>query len=293
MSWYSNRTAIATWKYSSLWNRAMCQSWWSTRAASKYLRSSKNPILTKPIFNKKLISLSNTKKFKTEKIEWANAKGREIKFDEIFVNVKIFEEHVSTGKIADFENYAKCYTVKLLPTVTLCNSLPYPVDFHVSNHSQTPKSTLKPGESVNLLSAAYDSTLYFELRDYLFDHWYASVSLKKPKKEQEYDTIGFRSCKQDMTTLGLFYTMKDDTFYVSIYAPYWLLNKTTLPLEYKFSTEDRDRSYDINEFSSETPVLLKCNSQTFFSKKTVRFFEIFYDKVIFVYFEYLRISCWK
>lgn len=69
-----------------------------------------------------------------------------------------------------------------------------------------------------------------------------------------------------MTTLGLFYTMKDDTLYVSIYAPYWLLNKTTLPMEYKFSSESN--VYEINEFSSESPVLLKCNSKTFFSNKT-------------------------
>jgi vacuolar protein sorting-associated protein 13A/C len=177
--------------------------------------------------------------------------------------VKVVKEPISIATSFDTSNIDFIYNISLMPVVTLTNYLPLTLQYKVSE-AQT--FSLELGQTAALVQTTLGSVIYFEIKDYLEANWYGSIWVAKGEKKEERSLIQFRSSHQQVLQIGLFCLTVDDTVSYKLYAPYWIVNKTSLTLEYAFSS-DSD-VYELDEKLSESPVLLNCSPKVFSSTKT-------------------------
>jgi hypothetical protein len=86
------------------------------------------------------------------------------------------------------------------------------------------------------------------------------------KKSQDMNIIEFRSDQATIVSLAYNSTMENHCLVFTLYAPYWILNQTTLKLEYKMKGYD-DEIYEIDNATTDSPLFLKINCKAFDSKK--------------------------
>jgi hypothetical protein len=86
------------------------------------------------------------------------------------------------------------------------------------------------------------------------------------KKTQDMNIIEFRSDQTKIVSLAYNSTMENNCLVFTLFAPYWILNQTTLKLEYKLKGYD-DEVNEIDNAVTDSPVFLKINCKAFDSKK--------------------------
>ncbi|XP_041355806.1 vacuolar protein sorting-associated protein 13A-like isoform X2 [Gigantopelta aegis] len=141
------------------------------------------------------------------------------------------------------ETNAKSYVLNIHPTVILHNLLPFPI-YYVLEGNSDQKKTLNKGENCPLLNAAVNqSTLELSIPDYMGKEYVGNRILKTSVPELSIWTFETQDGNQNTTMdFGLYCKMNEGSFDVSLYCPYWMINKTGQSLSYRGG--EGDTEYD-------------------------------------------------
>ncbi|XP_076444664.1 LOW QUALITY PROTEIN: intermembrane lipid transfer protein VPS13A-like [Babylonia areolata] len=132
------------------------------------------------------------------------------------------------------------YTISLHPPVTLHNYLPYDLQFSLQGTSMS--SSLTHGESTPLYTVDIHNSfkLQFSLTDYLGCDW--SGTLEVSPDLEEFKAIAMETeIDADHVNKHFSLSIHADSscgMDLHIYTPYWVVNKTQLPLQLRGSTTD-------------------------------------------------------
>ncbi|XP_046398302.1 vacuolar protein sorting-associated protein 13C-like isoform X1 [Ischnura elegans] len=132
------------------------------------------------------------------------------------------------------------YTIRLVPPLQIHNRLPYALEINVP--SVDLKSRVESGEEVNVysLSLLKTHTILIEMPSYLGIPWTGSFNLSPELEEKtvsmvtEYETEGGNK----QLGLNLKVERSSGSCVILIYSPYWVINKTGLPLQMRGSMCD-------------------------------------------------------
>lgn len=128
-----------------------------------------------------------------------------------------------------------CYNIHLRPTITFRNYLPIPVICIVEGDSK--ETTVLPGDSMHMPTVNPGSSyIVLKLIDYLERDWFCKEQVTT--EVAEFSTLEFTSVESAAPitlTLGMHAINKKGTNLLSLYCPFWMLNKTGLMLSYRVS----------------------------------------------------------
>ncbi|XP_036331860.1 vacuolar protein sorting-associated protein 13 [Rhagoletis pomonella] len=216
-------------------------------------------------------------------------------FETFYINVKrikteIFHEH--SDKYTILSAY---YTLHLRPPVYLCNALPISISVSVAgcsvrsaesedlerNVSNAIKEDMldygekevAPGDvlhlpTVKLSSKSRDNRSFLVVRliQYLEKDWSCTTEIS----EDHHDMATWRfssydsEAKMDMD-LCVRFDNRQGALQISLYSPFWMINKTGLMLSYKTDAETVDVLYHPPEYNG--PILFSFREKFFFDKK--------------------------
>ncbi|GAB6032120.1 hypothetical protein CHUAL_010483 [Chamberlinius hualienensis] len=182
-----------------------------------------------------------------------------------------------------FENTRKktlpstCFNIRLYSSVVFTNLLPRPVSYTLQGPVEA--VILNGGQSRQLLTAEIDnSTITVKIRDYLNQDWECSKMLKK-QMDPVWTFEGSSSAK---IPLNLGCRVQDEAGYLhlTLYCPFWMINKTSLPLCYRRSKKSekhlnrgspaKNEDFNVVRHPGEmvdTPILFSFKPTVFFTKK--------------------------
>jgi vacuolar protein sorting-associated protein 13A/C len=140
-----------------------------------------------------------------------------------------------------FENTSRhtmsstCYNIRLRPAVVFKNSLPINVVCCVEN--MIAEITVEPGKTLLLPNVEPGkSCLVIRLPAYLEKEWSCRQELSKDPNEFSVWTFNsFDSAVQMSLALGMHVINDKGSVVMTLYCPFWMLNKTGLMLAYRVS----------------------------------------------------------
>ncbi|XP_023933797.2 intermembrane lipid transfer protein Vps13 isoform X2 [Bicyclus anynana] len=187
---------------------------------------------------------------------------------------QVFFEHSNRHTFA-----SSCYEVVLRPAVKLQNCLPVPVV--VSQLGLRRTQTFEPGEMFHLSHLAPNrASIVIMIQNYLDKCWVCTKNL--PDELEELSVWSFESHDSPsvMTLeLGMHSADIEGTQLLSLYCPFWMLNKTGFTLCYRKSKKPEKDSSTPNKNVDETgnvifhpkdykePILFSFRAKNFFGKK--------------------------
>lgn len=187
---------------------------------------------------------------------------------------QVFYEHSNRHTFA-----SSCYDIVLKPAVKLQNCLP--VDIVVSQLGLKRTQVLKPGEMFHLSHLSPNkASIVIMIQNYLDKCWVCTKNL--PDSETELTVWSFESHDSPslMTLdLGMHSVDMEGTQVLSLYCPFWMLNKTGFTLCYRKSKKSEKESSTPNKNVDESsnvifhpkdykePVLFSFRAKNFFGKK--------------------------
>ncbi|XP_013171259.1 PREDICTED: vacuolar protein sorting-associated protein 13A isoform X1 [Papilio xuthus] len=187
---------------------------------------------------------------------------------------QVFFEHSNRHTFA-----SSCYEVVLKPAVKLQNCLP--VDIVVSQLGLKRTQIFKPGEMFHLSHLAPNrASIVVMIQSYLDKCWVCTKNL--PDEETELSVWSFESHDSPsvMTLdLGVHSSDTEGTQVLSLYCPFWMLNKTGFTLCYRKSKKPEKDSSSPNKNADEMgnvifhpkdykePILFSFRAKNFFGKK--------------------------
>ncbi|XP_052084958.1 intermembrane lipid transfer protein VPS13A-like isoform X11 [Mytilus californianus] len=155
---------------------------------------------------------------------------------------------------------AKSFIFHLSPTVILHNLLPYPIRFQLEGTED--HTTLQKGKNTALLNACVGkSNVEIVIPIYEGKEWVGHRSITNDLPELSMLTFeAYEGAQQVTQNLGLHCKKNDGCMDISVYSPYWMVNKTGQDLFYKasdgedFTTHGHD-NLDIVMFSFKQKTL--------------------------------------
>ena len=159
------------------------------------------------------------------------------------------------------------HTIKLQPIVKLRNLVPYDMKYSIQDIDET--YMLKSGDESDLPSVRLGETgIELRLCDYLERDWFCHQVFPSFGEEKEFFIWSFTpsSVNQNnrhVVDLAVTLTLEGSSLVVTIYSPFWMINKTSQELTYKV---DDDRQI-VHPSVFNSPVLLCFKPKKFFSKK--------------------------
>ncbi|XP_054740711.1 intermembrane lipid transfer protein Vps13 [Anastrepha obliqua] len=216
-------------------------------------------------------------------------------FETFYINAKrvkteIFHEHSDKYTIL-----SAFYTLHLRPPVYLCNALPISISVSVAgcsvrsaeseNLEKNIKDVIKedmldygekevaPGDVLHLPTVKLSSKsrenpsfLVVRLIQYLEKDWSCTTEISESHNDMA--TWRFSSydseAKMDMD-LCVRFDNRQGALQISLYSPFWMINKTGLMLSYKTDAETVDVLYHPPEYNG--PILFSFREKFFFDKK--------------------------
>ncbi|XP_053546399.1 intermembrane lipid transfer protein VPS13D isoform X2 [Bombina bombina] len=149
------------------------------------------------------------------------------------------------------------HTIFLLPTVVVCNLLPYELNFYVKG---TPiKGTLKSGKEMALHTA--DTSQNFELGISLENFQHCKELLIPPGTQNYMVRMRlYDSNKRQLNLTIRIVCRTEGALKILISAPYWLINKTGLPLIFRQDNGKTDAAgqFEEHELARSLSPLLFC-----------------------------------
>ncbi|KAL9987728.1 hypothetical protein ACROYT_G002079 [Oculina patagonica] len=174
-------------------------------------------------------------------------------------HIEVDCERVSYSAVHGSLEHAPNYILHIYPPAILHNYLPY--NIHYASQG-LPYVELKGGDKWPLFAVSLSKRviLYIQLDDYQRSTWKGEIELSRGMDELTTFTL---KSTQDTAygkylELGVFATF-EGTMNITLYSPYWMVNKTGLYLEYTASDEKNVIPHPV---SLTEPVM--------FSKKTAR-----------------------
>lgn len=184
---------------------------------------------------------------------------------------KFYLRVLGTMEQVFFENTARhtflssCYDIVLRPAVRLQNCLP--VEVIVSQLGLKRTQKFKPGEMYHLSHLAPNkASIVILVQDYLEKCWVCTKAL--PDTETELSVWSFDSHDSPavMTMeLGMQSVIVEGTQVLSLYCPFWMLNKTGLTLSYRNNEDSGNVIFHPPDFRE--PILFSFRAKNFFGKK--------------------------
>ncbi|CAB3239394.1 unnamed protein product [Arctia plantaginis] len=187
---------------------------------------------------------------------------------------QVFFEHTTRHTFA-----SSCYDLVLKPAVKLHNCLP--VEIVVSQLGLMRTQIFKPGEMFHLVHLSPNkASIVIMIPNYLDKCWVCTKNL--PDSETELSVWSFESHDSPsvMTLdLGMHSVDMEGTQVLSLYCPFWMLNKTGFTLCYRKSKKPEKDSSTPNKNVDETgnvifhpkdycdPILFSFRAKNFFGKK--------------------------
>ncbi|XP_067012189.2 intermembrane lipid transfer protein Vps13 [Anabrus simplex] len=190
-------------------------------------------------------------------------------------------EQVYFEKTSRFTMMSSCYNINLRPAVVVRNFLP--VDVICCLAGTAVEKDVKAGERVQMPTAEPGvCSIVFRIPDYLEKEWSCKHELEANVPEFAVWTFeSYDSAQRVSMDLGIHSINKFGSLVMSLYCPFWMLNKTGLMLSYRKShkSEKRESSGSPMKPSDDTanilyhpddfkgPVLFSFKAKSFFGKK--------------------------
>ncbi|XP_045493787.1 vacuolar protein sorting-associated protein 13 [Colias croceus] len=187
---------------------------------------------------------------------------------------QVFYEHSNRHTFA-----SSCYDIVLKPAVKMQNCLP--VDIVVSQLGLKRTQLFKPGEMFHLSHLAPNrASIVVMIQNYLDKCWVCTKNL--PEEDAELSVWTFESHDSPavmLLELGLHSADLEGTQLLSLYCPFWMLNKTGFTLCYRKSKKPEKDSSTPNKNVDETgnvifhpkdykePIMFSFRAKNFFGKK--------------------------
>ncbi|XP_075971796.1 vacuolar protein sorting 13C isoform X2 [Anticarsia gemmatalis] len=173
---------------------------------------------------------------------------------------QVFYEHTTRHTFA-----SSCYDIVLKPAVKLQNCLP--VDIVVSQLGLKRTQVFKPGEMFHLSHLSPNkASIVVLIQNYLDKCWVCTKNL--PDNETELSVWSFQSHDSPsvMTLdLGMHSVDMEGTQVLSLYCPFWMLNKTGFTLCYRNVDETGNVIFHPKDYKE--PILFSFRAKNFFGKK--------------------------
>uniref|UniRef100_T1J4H6 Vacuolar protein sorting-associated protein 13 n=1 Tax=Strigamia maritima TaxID=126957 RepID=T1J4H6_STRMM len=157
-----------------------------------------------------------------------------------------------------------CYILNLKPTVLLKNFLPIPLC--CNRQGELKDETINSGEKIELFWMDVNSTvLTLQIKDYLNQTW--TCSRKLESKVEDLSVWSFESnantTLKNTLELGIYTENDYSSLTLSLYCPFWMINKTGLPLVYKAE----ETSITNHPVTHVGPILFSFKAKHFFARK--------------------------
>ncbi|XP_077994048.1 intermembrane lipid transfer protein VPS13A-like isoform X3 [Glandiceps talaboti] len=167
-------------------------------------------------------------------------------------------DHI-TGNIAK----SPTYLLHILPTVQVKNLLPVKVICVLQDAAE--EVVLEGGESKPLFNADMGKILEMRIPNYQNKEWTSKMTLRPGMKELSgWKFTGYEGKHEVTMELGVFVNYDKGFKDMAVYAPYWMVNKTGLPLAYK-GTDDKNVTHHPAEF--QDPIMFTFGKQLLGKKK--------------------------
>lgn len=161
------------------------------------------------------------------------------------VNPVVEEVYFEAGE----EVSAKSFIFDLQPTMILHNLLPFTINYLLEGTNE--QESLTKGENRPLTHASVsESTLEIVIPSYQGLEWVGRRKLQKNSPQLTvWEFIAHKGAQKLSMELGLHSKVSQGTVDVSLFCPYWLLNKTGCKLAYRGSDQDTpiEHSADTSE----------------------------------------------
>ncbi|KAI8503100.1 Vacuolar protein [Branchiostoma belcheri] len=161
---------------------------------------------------------------------------------------------------------APCFVLHLRPTAVLHNRLPYPVYYLMQGAAE--EAGLGPGLHCPLYTYSTTETIMeIQVKNYLGKEWIGKLNISNTMQElsvctfQGYDHEGQQKYTLD---LGVLASQTEGFLDLSVFCPYWMVNKTGLTLQYKASDDTAVLSHPPNQ---QDVVLFSFKPKSLFAKK--------------------------
>ncbi|XP_059615380.1 intermembrane lipid transfer protein Vps13 isoform X2 [Phlebotomus argentipes] len=228
----------------------------------------------------------------------------EVNYEPFYINAVRTRKDVYYEVTSKITMLSVCYIIHLRPPVLLRNTLPIPVIISVAGCSVVrdqaivvPRDETKeenmslsvsqkecedfldygekvvqPGEMIHLptiqLAAAHGesySNIVVRISQYLDKDW--SCTTEIPANPPEFAVWTFRafdSAVEMSFELGVHFQNREGSLHLSIYCPFWMVNKTGLMLSYRGVDESINILYHPPEYNG--PILFSFREKVFFGK---------------------------
>ncbi|CAH2071109.1 unnamed protein product, partial [Iphiclides podalirius] len=184
---------------------------------------------------------------------------------------KFYLKAVGTMEQVFYENTnrhtfaSSCYDIVLKPAVKLQNCLP--VDIIVSQLGLKRTQIFKPGEMFHLSHLSPNrASIVVMIQSYLDKCWVCTKNL--PDEETELSVWSFESHDSPAVMsldLGMHSIDMEGTQVLSLYCPFWMLNKTGFTLCYRSADETGNVIFHPKDYKE--PILFSFRAKNFFGKK--------------------------
>uniref|UniRef100_A0A224XG50 Putative vacuolar protein n=1 Tax=Panstrongylus lignarius TaxID=156445 RepID=A0A224XG50_9HEMI len=201
-----------------------------------------------------------------EKTELLQCKPKNIEDKEpFFIRATGELEQVYYELTKKFTMSSTCYNIHVRPTVIFKNLLPVKIICCVQGVFA--EHAVKPGAYIQVPTAEPgSSSIVVRIPDYLDREWSCKSEILETFPQLNVWTFEcYESPNRITLDLGLHALNQSGTIIMSLYCPFWMLNKTGLMLTYKQAEETNNVLYHPENFKG--PIMFSFKAKSFFAKK--------------------------
>lgn len=173
------------------------------------------------------------------------------------LNIEVVSEQIESRDMND-----TCYEIHVRPVAVLRNFFPFKIEF-----KEDEMKTLTAGSSQQLHEAKLNkSELLIRIPDYRNASWIAKIHMEPNLPELSVLTFRNETNSEKYMEMGEQVTYLEGFMQVTLYSPYWMINETGFPLDYRASEENIIQHPE----EKQDFILFSFTSKSFFSKNKVQ-----------------------
>ncbi|CAH1251543.1 VPS13A [Branchiostoma lanceolatum] len=159
---------------------------------------------------------------------------------------------------------APCFVLHLRPTAVLHNRLPYPLYYLMQGAAE--EAGLGSGLHCPLYTYSTTGTVMeIQVKNYLGKEWIGKLNISNNMQELSVCTFeGYEGQQKYTLDLGVLASQTEGFLDLSVFCPYWMVNKTGQTLQYKASDDSAILSHPPNQ---QDVVLFSFKPKSLFAKK--------------------------
>ncbi|CAH0394024.1 unnamed protein product [Bemisia tabaci] len=183
--------------------------------------------------------------------------------DPFFIKAVGSSEKVYYESTSRYTTFSRSHSVHLWPTLYLRNLLP--VDVVVVMQGVPTEKLLPSGKKMDLPNVEPgSSSIIIRIVNYLEKEWSCKRAIdEKPPELDAWIFYSYDSAQRMSLQLGMRSIIRKDAFYMVLYSPFWMINKTDMKLAYRSSEECAKTIYHPASFKQ--PIMFS-REKSFFNK---------------------------